>query len=80
MSQTSQQKKSESSESDTDELIEGPLLEPACVPNQTSYWRCVGCERESTRRVDLDRPAFHREGCACAELLLEESKTRVIEQ
>ena len=48
---------------DHDELITGPHMEPAAVANATTYWRCEDCGRESIRRGDLERPAFHVEGC-----------------
>lgn len=48
---------------DHDDLITGPHMEPAAVANATTYWRCGDCGRESIRRGDLERPAFHAEEC-----------------
>lgn len=44
-------------------LITGPWTEPA-DQGGLSYYRCADCGRESLRRGDLERSAFHAEGCA----------------
>jgi hypothetical protein len=46
-----------------DQSIDGPLWEPASIPNATTYWRCTDCARESIRKRDLYRETFHAENC-----------------
>lgn len=47
--------------------ITGPHREPPTVANATTYWRCEACERESIRKQDLHREAFHADECEVAE-------------
>lgn len=76
MSKTSHQPINESDARDEqpDDYISGPHYEPH-DQGGARYWRCIGCGRESLRSFDLERPAFHPEGCPCAELLIEQAST-----
>lgn len=50
----------------TEQLITGPWTEPG-DQGGLNYFKCADCGRESLRRGDLQRPAFHAETCAGSE-------------
>lgn len=49
---------------ESEPVISGPHMEPAELSNATTFWRCEDCGRESIRKQDTERAAFHAAGCS----------------